>query len=249
MLQPNTIANEVLDDLQVLLESGLQYATENSTLGGLEKKSKDLSRVSPAEGYLALATVSMLRGDFSEMRSGYGIALNQGLSAAHRINYVTTLSHAGFFSEAATMVKKTSENCPSDLIFLAILKAGGYFQFQTSIALFNKAESQKLSPPEGYIEMLNNFGNVSRIACVDDVILAQLADLAGEVMREHCIYSKTFPTFSKYTNDDGIDFVVSSFLVPVSYKDASEMTLSFAEKVYTSGLESERFFIRFSGQK
>lgn len=248
MLQPNTIAAELHDDLQVLLESGLQYSNENSTLSALEKKSKNLSKVSPAEGYLALATVSMLRGDFSEMRSRYDIALNQGVSAGHKINYVTTLSHAGFFSEAAAMVKKTSETCPAPLIFMAFLKAAACFQFQTSIALFNKAKSQKLIPPEGYIEMVNTFGDVSRIAGVDDVVLAQLADLAGEVMREHGIYSKSFPTLHKYLNDDGVDFVVSSFLVPVPYEDASEMTLSFAEKVYMHGLENERFLIRFFGQ-
>jgi hypothetical protein len=246
MVQPKTIASEINENIELLLGSGLQYTQENDLLIKLERQSKNLSKVNLADGYLALSAASMLTGDFNKMRERYEIAKNQGLTSGQRINYVTTLSHAGFFTEAATILKGAHSTF-SDHFFAAI-KALLCFQFQIFIEVFDKAISQNLTPSKEDIEMRETIGNVIKISDIDDPALAKLADLAGEVMREHHIYFKNFPTLRFCLNDDGVDFVIASFPVPVSFEDASEMTLAFAEKVFTRGLANDKFLVRFSGQ-
>lgn len=246
MLQPNTIAKELNNDLELLLKSGTQYTQDDASLGRLEHQAKQLSKANPKDGYLILAAASMLKGNFNEMRERYKIACNQGLSAGQKINYATTLSHAGFFSEAAPLVKGAASTFSTP--FFLVLKAALCFQFRFATEIFDRAISQNLTPSESDIDVRSQFGDVTRIAGVDDMVLAQLADLAGEVMREHHVFFKNFPKLSFSSNDNGIEFVIASFPVPTSFEDASEMTLSFAEKMIANGIKTENFFIRFCGE-
>jgi hypothetical protein len=245
MLRPLTSANEITDNIVSLLESGLQYSLDDVPLTKLEHRAKQLSKANIAEGYVALAAISMLRGEFDEMRSRYEIARNQGLGPGQQLNYATTLCHAGFFSEAAPIVSKVADSLPDP--YFSSVKAAMCFQFQVSIAMFDKANREKLAAPADFASFITDIKTIASVG-IDDATLVKLADLAGEVMREHKVFFKIMPLLSFCPTSEGDMYVVVAYPVPVSFEDASEMTISFAQKMFSKGMNSENLLIRFRGE-
>lgn len=245
MPQASTISNELINRIEGLLAIGKQYPKDTDFLHQLEHDSKQLCKANASDGYIALAGVSMLRGDFDEMRERYLIANNQSVTADQRLNYVTILSKAGFFSEAAEIANRIKANLNEPIH--AFVKTALCFQFSTSTEIFDKALHNGFSPPKGSVKTRNEFSDISRISGNNDVTLAKLADIAGEVMRERQVFFKAFPIFSFSTDDAGKELVVASFMVPLTYDDASEMTLRFAEKIISRGISNDNFYFHFRG--
>lgn len=242
---PQTISGEIIDEIMAFLASGQQYGNDDHKLTALEHRAKQLARTDSRDGYIALAAISMLRGDFSEMKSRYVIATNQGLSAEQKLNHATTLAHAGFYTEAAAIL-----NSIVDLVKnpgFAAAKAILCFQFQTAVKLVAKAEAMKLPPLNEIKDPLMGMSAITKKLGLDDAYLARLADCAGEVLRESKVFYKNLPAFNvSLVNEDG-EFIVATYDVPVSCEKASEMTFSLAEKLFAQGMNVEHFGFRFRG--
>jgi len=248
MPQPQTASNALTDKIVSLLETGSQFKQNDSSLNELEHQSKQLAKANVAEGYIALAAISMLKGNFDEMRSRYAIARNQGLSPGQRLNYATALCHSGFFSEAQDIIKSSLDSLPDPLF--AAAKAVMGFQFQLAIEMLAKADRLKLPIPEDFVnfkQIIIEMEDLLTKAGIDNATLVQSADLAGEVMREHHVYFKIMPLFSYSKNDDGVYNICTTFFVPTSFENASEMTYSYAEKMLSKGIGHDNFIIRFRG--
>lgn len=247
MIQANTTASEIVEELLPYLGSGKKYPENDVQLLKLEAKAKTLSKVDIREGYILLAACSMFRGKFAEMRSRYQIAKEQGLDPGQRLNHAITLSHAGFFIEAVEIVKHAAPAL-SDPIFAAH-KAMMCCQFNLAGTLFDKASKMQLSTQkDSNFHVIPTMVNAAKEALIDDSQAALQAELAGEIMRSNNVYQKGEADFSIYPKDDGgSELIVATLNIPASYDKASDMTFSYAEKLILNGWDKSNFIIRFRG--
>lgn len=247
MLNPLTIANELSDSIVLLLRTGKQYSPDDRDLIALEAEAKKLSKVKPAEGYVLLAGCSMLRGDFNQMDQRYQIATNQGIDAGDRLNYATFIRHAGFYSEAAAVVNQAADSL-SDPVFSAH-KGMMCLNFDVASKMLQKGlRMQVISESSQDYQGILGLINAALAAKLDQSVALKIADLAGEVMRERRVFHKpTSEIGSFHSENEGGTFIVTTFSVPTSYEDASEMTSELADKIFASGIELPNFAIRFRG--
>lgn len=244
MIQPQTIASELIDELYHFLKSGKKYSNSDHKLAQLEAKAFLLAKANAGEGYVMLAACSMLKGNFAEMNNRYKIAVNQSLSAVQKLNHATTLCHAGFFSEASEIISDVAHSTADPI--LVAHKAMMCYQFSLAGELFEKATKMKLSA-NGDDNFLAIPSIVSAVNLPDSQILDQV-NLAGEIMRKSNVFQKGEADLSISPKDDGqSECVLATFNIPVSFDDASDMNFSFAEQVIKNGWQHNNFIVRFCG--
>lgn len=247
MIQANTIASEIIDELLPFLETGKQYSANDSDILKLEAKAKTLSKVDIRDGYILLATCSMLRARYAEMRDRYKTATDQGLDAGKKLNYVICLTHAGFYLEASEILKSSAMSLP-DPVFAAH-KALMSYQFTLALELYEKALKMQLKPQnDTTFYAIPALQKKAVNGQITDHQTALLSELAGEVMRKNNVYHKGEADLTTFPRDDGQgDVIVATLNVPTSYDIASEMNFSFAEMLVSKGWDDSNFIIRFCG--
>lgn len=244
--RPETISRQLFDEIVNLVSTGKQYP-DDSKLAMLEHEAKQLAKANLRDGYMALATLSMLRGNFNDMESRYSIAKNQGLSAEQKLNYVTTLAHAGFFSKAAEILNSIVENVQDPV--LAAVKAILCFQLQAAAKLIAKAEAMKIFLPTEIKSSFLLMKDATERMGLSDEHLVQLADCAGEVLRDNHVYYLDLPALNYSLGEGENEFIAATYDVPVSCDQASEMTYLLAEKLLMRGMDVQRFGFRFRGSE
>jgi hypothetical protein len=249
MLKPLTIANDLADSVVSLLETGKQFSPEDKQLLSLEFEAKKLAKADPAEGYILLAGCSMLRADFNEMDQRYQIAINQGLSAANRLNYSVFVRHAGFYSQAAQLVEQAAEAYSDPII--SAHKGMMCLNFDVASRMLQKGLKMQLisESSQEYTTMIGVINSVLSTK-LDQNVAIKIADLAGEVLRGKSVFHKTEAEIGAFPSDDEVGaFIVATFNVPTSFETASDMTSELADRIFASGIELPNFGIRFRGER
>ncbi len=248
MIQAETTASEIVEELLAYLSTGKKYTESDLSLRKLEAKAKALSKVDIREGYILLAACSMLWGNYSDMKNRYQIARDQGLNAEQRLNHALTLSHAGFFKDAAEIVNNAAPSASDPIA--AAHKAMMCCQFNLAEQLYEKASKMQLTPAEDNdFHVIPTMSNVAKEAEITDSQTVLIADIAGEVMRSNGVYQKGEADFAIYPKDNGSsDLIVTTFSIAASYEKASEMTFAYAEKLILEGWDKSNFIIRFRGE-
>lgn len=249
-LAPKTIGEELLEDITALFHTASMYSKDDPTLAAFELRARQLAKADPRDGYLMLAAVAGLSGEFGEMRSKYRIAENQGLTANHKMNYASLLAHAGFFSESGAIVETSGESCNS--LAIATLRATQSLHFSKANDLYAKAKAMRVELSDGDIRMFDFAEHLSRAMPemeLTDKIIASIGDIAGEIMRKHGVFHTPAGGVKLYAGDDGNDYLCASFHVPVSYDKASDMNFEFAEQIVRKNMleTSKSLMFRFVG--
>lgn len=248
---PQTISKSVANEIVILLDTGRLYKVDEPEIISLENNARQLSKVNPADGYIDLATAAMLYGDYDGMRARFKIAQNQGLSPGQRLNYATTLSHAGFFSEASSVFNRCWE-LMDDVVFTAE-KALFLLQFKPFMALLDKYT--KMNPGNEFEEKPIFqaglwFARLAQENRLDDMELSGIMDVAGELMRERKVYYIGSVSCSAVERDDeGPSFITCHLNIPMSVEQASDMTQELAERLIESRFAplTSRFLVGYQG--
>lgn len=248
---PQTIASELDEQLNILFNQARQFDEDDPACIEFERRAKQLAKADVAHGYVLLATIAGLCGDYGSMRSRFQIAKNNGVSSINKLNYSAALAHVGFFSESADLV--SSSWSTSDSLMFAFERAVTTFQFQVASEIAERAERQGLEMDETHsmlCSVICETSKVTKAVGLSDVDTAAIGDLAGEVMRDHGAYLTNRSSISTAPNDDGTSLVCSTIFLNVSYEEASDMNFELAEKVASSEKYAltNRFCIRFVGR-
>lgn len=252
MIKPQTIGKELADEISKFFSAERVMSTQDSDVIEFERRAKQLARVDVAEGYLQLAAISALCGDFGAMRSRYKIASNNGVEPLQKMNYAMVLSHVGFFSESGEIVRLAGKNCGD--FYLAAERAISALHFRLATELYHEADRRSIELPGGDTitrAVIENLAADMTEHNIRDDAFAALADLAGQVMRDHSVfYNAAEKNAAFFSDENGPAWLCSSISVPVSFSEASDMNAELADKVVSSNssLETSPFFIRFVGQ-
>jgi len=252
--QPKSIADEIGEDIAGLINTGVIFAPDDPRILELEERGKKLAKSFPGTGYVDLAAVSMLCGNYSQMFDRYKIALSNGANYSDKTNYGTALAHSGYYSKAATIFKSVLDKL-DDPVF-AVSKAVLGMQFRLFTDLTQKLD---LMHPEGTNngfskEARNEYLGFSQLLMemkMDDSTIAGIMDMAGQVLREHKTYSKSVSDLlTTKNNEPEKSIVVCTLRIPKGCSEASDMTMEFADHYLASKYASfaDKYMVRFAGE-
>lgn len=248
--QQQTISSEIKDRIQDYADTGIIYPEDHPGLIRLEHEAKQLSKVDMADGYTDLAAISMLRGNYGQMWERIKIAKNNGAGANEHKNFSFILTHAGFTSDAADIIKGWVDN-PSEILSTAkaLQQTGQHNEFLIFVEKYADFIKENLSEADEHSfkgnVLVSRFIVGSGISQKD---IHQLYDTFGEIFRNYGVYPKTRFHFNVHeTLDAEFPHIIYTHYVPVSYDTAADMTWDFAERVSAWQISS-KILMRFIGE-
>lgn len=249
--QSKTIANELGEEITLLMQLPGNHPDKDVALNSLEFRGKQLAKASPANGYIVLAAVSALRRDYGTMRSRFRIAQNNHVSSQQAMNYVLTLNYCGFYSEAGGVVQAYWETCAD--LSLCAERALSSMHYQLALTIYQRMLAVGMEfndMQEHRLSTISSICGAMTLANISDSDVTALADIAGSVMRKHNVGETDIAQMYTYpTDDDGVSMCKTIF-VPVSHDEASDMTMELAEAFAQTTLpfSINNFIIRFSAK-
>lgn len=246
---PATIKSQVGS----VLLSFFEAPPTQEQLADAEDLIRRFAKANVAQGYLALAVLSMFKGDYDAMRRQYGIAKQQGsLVAGERLNYAFALAHVGFFSEAYALVDALALDVKDDMRFAARVSMK-CLCFKKACDVFGLMESMQLNEALEALreerEMAFARAEMQDRIQIDDRQLAEIADVAGSLLRERGVRDDGTVMRTSIL-DNGEPCLIFTFCVPVDTEAAADLNWELAGRLVRSPLsliEGRKVFVRFRG--
>lgn len=234
--RPATIANDLNDRISDFTTNLNSYMDVNS----LEAKrlvldAKKLIQANAAEGHLALAQIYHLCGDVDSMRHHFDNASKLSNNLEFYGVRSACESNLGFMSEAQRFFAKVAEPTRGFLpkCFEIAIGCGAFSLLNDYI---DKAEIMGIQFPDSIAVDAKRIAKVLAEAEISDIYVANLLDIAGDIMRARKI-SFAGSSSTMITVENGNDpYVVYGFTIRLPGDCVAEMSEELADRIARSPL-------------
>lgn len=207
--------NKQLADSRYLDEASILFKSMLVDIG-------KLMQVDPFEANIAKAAVYQLCGNLTKMNYHFSLASKLGDARVVSMQKSIGLSNLGYFSEAQKFYEQSSDPIYGE--FATNLDLGYYtFSFETLTKWFEKAEKMDIDISNLDYITCKRANAILSAANIKQSKIAELADTAGEILREHHLF--TADATGVEIEDDGFTdpCIYITFNIKASHEKAAEL--------------------------
>jgi len=233
MIHPQTIANELMSELNALLGSAKKYGeSDEITLKRFEAKARQLLKVNPVEGHNVLSTLSQLRGDLQKAVEHIDIALNLKAAAVLECNKASLLINFGKFLEAQRLFKSgaTPERGEFTNRWRLGVCCGAWHILNDFCVVAKRMHLDLANVDQALIGRVVQLMDQNSIADQD---LGGMLEIAGSILREERMYFVgQGPDIFVWDQDAIEKYVTITFHLPVTSRRAIELDRELGRRLF-----------------
>lgn len=226
--QPETIGNEIIAGINALIQRG--HFVDKDSLEALRiiNACKKLKKSDAQIAFRCLAALDQACGDEDSMRTNWKHARALGDDIELSMNMMTGLCNLGYITECHNIFLSAAK--PDHGNFSKILDLGwNILAFNALDTYAKKIESMATEVTAMEFTHIHDIATFLTERKVDDSVLAGMADIAGELLREHKLFTSNDPTSVSISED--LDCLFIEYTLQTSPAEAAEKNAEFCNRL------------------